>query len=113
MEKIKIIKLPARKETYIKKTVYVCDICNQESQNTLLRCYLCERHICSRYSKNGCFKFDSDDYISDYPNKYCNHCYKLKFEKYRKEYLDIKDEYNKKLDMLEQKIKQESLKLGK
>lgn len=57
-----------------------------------------------------CGGFDPRE-AGDYPDFYCNTCFDLKFKKYDQEYLDIENEHSNKLELLEQKIREESLEL--
>lgn len=103
----KIIKIkkaqPARKFEVI---VYICDICGEKSQRKMKTCFLCGRMICN-YSR--CFEYVYNNENSDYPDKYCKHCYDLKFIKYKNNYLELEKTYDNHYAILENKIREESL----
>jgi len=68
---------------------------------------MCRRMICR--GPSGCRHFDPYDH-SDYPDDYCPICYKLKFEKYAEDFVNIETNYEEELEQLNNQIREESLK---
>ncbi len=107
MKKTVQISVPAVPKKTIEKEIYICDLCGHEGYTTT--CILCGRDVCNgTFSK--CRQFDPEE-SGDYPDKYCTICYSLKFDKYLKERNDLTEEYDTKRDLLEEKIRKESLKI--
>ena len=100
--------IPARSKTV--ETVS-CDICGK-SNGDIGKCVLCGRD-CHKWvygSSEQCSEYDPRDY-GDYPSRYCNYCYELKFVKYDKEYHKIQDDCYKAEEALGAKILAESKEL--
>lgn len=109
MKRTKTVIIPAIEQTTKEVNIYGCDICGKENQraNNFKNCYLCKRFVCDNYSKR-CGN-DNPNETGDYPDFYCNICFELKFKKYAQEYEDIENDYSNKLELLEKKIREESL----
>jgi len=90
-------------EHFVVREEVVCDFCGEFATN---KCCICSSDICTRHIERN---YDE----GDYPDYYCKSCFDLKHEKYAGEYRRLQDEYNKAIDDLELKIKEESLLLVK
>ena len=106
--KVTIPEVPAIPSREVDDTLYGCDICSHESKqkSSFTHCTLCGRLICRNYKT--CIVNDRDDW-GDYPAYYCKICADLKWDKYAAEYSAIYDEKCAKEEVLENKIKLESL----
>lgn len=84
--------------------VWTCDICGKEKEVTT--CSGCGRDVCM-----GCAKEDPEEKEEeiDQRDKYCPICYKLKFETYLKERVDLTQKYIDDMNFWDKKIKEESL----
>lgn len=90
-------------ETTVKTVVTTCDCCGKLECS--VNCCLCGRDICCR-----CECRDPED-SGDYPDRYCPICWNLKFNKYKRERIGIKNKELEDLKLIDEKIKQESLNL--
>ena len=108
MKKTSEVKVPAKtiKATTRKVESVYCDIDNVRIPRGSVygQCTLCNRDVCQQHTRR-----DPRDW-GDYPARYCDICYRLKFEG---KYNDIYDELQANLEreeaILERKIKKESL----
>lgn len=93
-------------QTMIEK-VYICDVCGKEGNDRCLGAF----SECVSCSKLVCRECQVRDYSggSDYSDKYCERCYKLRFEVYKQAWNDLKVTFDKKRQELLTKIKEESL----
>ncbi len=109
MQRTKTITIPPIPQKTQEVSIYGCDVCGHESKQatSFKKCYLCGRLVCNTYN-DKCGGFDPRE-SGDYPDFYCNICFELKFKKYAQEYEDIENDYSNKLELLEKKIREESL----
>ena len=107
--KKKIVEIPAKEAEIKEIIIWQCDCCDHESsdRNKFTQCILCKRIICRGWI-NSCKKHDPHE-LGDYPDHYCPICYKLKFEKYEKQFSDLESQYDSDIEDLLQWIKKESL----
>lgn len=111
MKKETEIIIPAVSEKTKKITTYVCDLCFKEDKDSskFKTCDSCQRLACYYWEGDRCIVSVSDEWGSDYPDRYCKICYELKFEKYALERQKIEEDYESIIEQLDTKIKTESL----
>lgn len=90
--------------------IVCCDICDKpivRRPHTISACRLCNRDICEEHAR-----YQYDD-ITDYRISYCIFCDKLLFDKYKKCLENLEEKYSKDRSTIIERIKAESLVLGK
>ena len=84
------------------KEIEVCDICEENEKD--FRCQVCGRSVC--------IKCTVRDYTNsgDYPDCYCQKCYKLLEDEYFDKFVELDTEYEEKEALLYKELKDRSLK---
>jgi hypothetical protein len=72
------------------KKMWTCDVCGEKAHAT---CSYCKKDICSKHSND-------EDGSSDYPDRFCNECYK----KYRYFKDKVEPIYDKQLEQEYERI---------
>jgi hypothetical protein len=84
-------------EQKVEKITYTCDFCAKkiggEDWPWRHECHICGRYACSAHGQYG-------DEPGDYPNFYCNECWKIG-EDYRKTMKEIEDKMYEKIEECE------------
>ena len=85
--------LVMEKTETVKRVVLTCDECGKRIKSNR-RCCLCKKMLCETHTV-----YDDRDH-GDYPDKYCASCWDAG-ENFRIEMKRLEDEYDKKLDALQ------------
>lgn len=105
---------PPKKGSKTLKEITLCDLCESELKPYTRGwgtpgsvCMLCDRDIC----RNCCT--DDPTNGGDYPGKYCNICYKIRFIDAREYYSYLEDKYDEAVEKMNKRLKEKSLNHGK
>lgn len=87
--------------------VIECDFCyiQKRDDTKIYTCTLCKRDIC--YSH---LRYDPEE-SGDYPDRYCDICYELKYILQRKDFEKLENDYYSALELLTKKVAKDSLNL--
>lgn len=81
---------------------YICDLCGKGTEHHKV-CSICGRDMCS-----NCTNFDPRDMTADYPEKYCDSCFKAG-EKYLRQIKVEQEKFDILIEELEQKWKDDAI----